>query len=211
MKELESGKDKIKKICDILKVETLDPAKKEAQEILDQAGREAHQIIQEAEKKAEAIIQEARRVVEKEKSIFEGSLSKAFKLGMEVLKQEIENKLFNQELSQWVKNNTADPKIAEKLITALVHAIEKEGVSADFSVFIPRELSAQQVNATLSQQILGKLREKSVVVGDFGGGIKIKLHDQRLTLDLSDLAIKELLERYIRKDFHKLLFQGENQ
>lgn len=210
MKDLESGKDKIKKICDILKAETIDPAKKEAEEILNQAAQEAHQIIKEAEKKAEEIILEARKNIEKERAIFESSIAKAFKQSIETLKQDIENKLFNEEFSHWVQKHTADPSLAGRLITALVKALEEKGVSADFSAYIPREIPASEVNAALSNEIVKKLREKSVVIGDFDGGVKLKLHDKRMTLDLSDQAIKELLERYIRKDFHKLLFQNGN-
>ena len=39
MKGLETGKDKIQKICDALRKETLEPAKQEAREIVEKAHR----------------------------------------------------------------------------------------------------------------------------------------------------------------------------
>ena len=53
MKGLETGKDKIQKICDALRKETLEPAKQEAREIVENAHLKADEILQEAKKKAE--------------------------------------------------------------------------------------------------------------------------------------------------------------
>lgn len=208
MENLETGKDKIKKICDILKNETLQPAREEAQQIIEVAGQEAHQIIRDAEAKAEQILNEAKAKMDKEKDLFRSSMIQACRQGIEALKQDIENRLFNSELADWLQKNTADPEVGAKLVAALVQAIEKEGVSTDFSAKIPAEVPADKVNALLGKDIVDKLREKSVTVGEFIGGVQLKLHDRKLTLDLSDDALKELLGHYIRKDFRELLFQS---
>ncbi|MCH9627060.1 MAG: V-type proton ATPase subunit E [Chlamydiales bacterium] len=208
MESLETGKDKIKKICDILKNETLQPAKEEAQQIIEAAGEEAHQIIRDAEAKAEELFSAAKAKVAKERELFEGSMKQACRQGVEALKQEIENKLFNDELVEWLEKNAADPQTSSKLISALTQAIEKEGISADFSALIPKQVPAEQVNALLAKEIVERLRAQTVEVGDFGGGVQLKLHDRKLTLDLSDRALKELLGQYIRKDFRELLFQS---
>lgn len=206
MDNLETGKDKIKKICEVLKNETLEPAKQEGQRIVEGAHQQANTIVRAAEKKAADILAAAQEKIEKEKQLFKSSLVQACKQGKEALRQDIEEKLFNQELSSWIEKNTADPKTAATLISALVAALEKEGTSADFSAIIPKSLSADKVNVLLTQDILKKLKEKSVVVGDFIGGVQLKLHDQKLTLDLNDQALKELLGQYLRKDFRDILF-----
>ena len=55
--------------------------------------------------------------------------------------------------------------------------------------------------------VVQALKERSVVLSDLAGGIQLKLHDKKMTIDLSDEALKELLATYIaRKDFRKLLF-----
>jgi len=207
MENLETGKDKIKKLCEVLKNETLKPAQEEAQQILEIAQQEAHQIIRDAERKAGEIQNQSNIEIQKEKELFETSLKLACAQGIESLRQEIENKLFSDSLINWVDAQTKDPEVGKKLITALVNAIEKEGTSADFSALIPKDVPAEKVNALLGREILDKLKEKSVVVGSFIGGVQLKLHDRKLTLDLSDEAIKELLGLYIRKDFRRLLFQ----
>jgi len=60
----------------------------------------------------------------------------------------------------------------------------------------------------LTHQVLNRLREKSVVLNGFDGGIQVKLHEQKMTLDLTDEALIELLQRYLRKDFRDLLFKS---
>lgn len=208
MENLDTGKDKIKKICEVLKNETLLPAKEEAQKILETAELEARNIIHDAEKKSEAILYDAKTRIAKERELFELSLKQACGQGMEALRQDIEKKLFNAEITDWLGKKTFNANLVAKLIDALVSAIEKEGTSVDFSAIIPQHISVEQVNALLLKGVLEKLREKSVIVGDFLGGVQLKLHDKKFTLDLSDQALKELMEQYIRKDFRKILFES---
>ena len=51
MKEMEKGSDKVQKICELLKQETLEPAKQEAKELLENAKMQASRIVQEAKEK----------------------------------------------------------------------------------------------------------------------------------------------------------------
>ncbi len=210
MENLDTGKDKIKIICEILKNETLQPAKEEAQKILEVADQEGRNMIRDAEKKGEALLQEAKKRIAKERELFEHSLKQACNQTIESLKQEIEEHLFNSELSSWLSQQSADPQLVAKLVNALVSAVEKEGTSADFSALVPSQVPAEKVNALLLKNVMEKLREKSVTVGEFMGGVKLKLHDRKLTLDMSDEALKELVGRYIRKDFRELLFQQDS-
>ena len=71
--------DKVKKICEALTKETLDPAKKQAKEIIDSAKKEAEEIIEAARRNAEAIFEEGRKKLTQEKSAQETSLNLAAK------------------------------------------------------------------------------------------------------------------------------------
>ena len=207
MENLETGKEKIKQICEILKNETLEPAKEEARTIIANAEHQARQIIRQAEEKGDQLLKQTKQDIEKQKMVFESSLRQSCLQGIETLRQEIETSLFNQEVVEWIDQQTVDPKLGAKLITALIEAIEKEGTSTDFSALIGEKMSKEEINALLAKRILHKIREKTVTIGGFIGGVQLKLHDRKLTLDLSDEAIKELIAKYIRKDFRNLLFQ----
>lgn len=206
MKGLESGKDKVKKICEVLKKETLEPAKREAEEILQLAHAEAEKIIAEANAQAKTIGADAKKEIERQRNVFQSSLNQACKQSLEFLKQEIENNLFNKEFSSLITKQTQEPKVLAELITAIVKAIEKEGIDSDLTAYVSSVVPAQAVNSLIAKEILGRLKEKGVVIGSMQGGIAIKLHKDNITLDITDAALKELVSQYIRKDFRDMLF-----
>ncbi len=206
MKSLEKGQDKIQKICDKLRHETLEPAKKEALEILEEARKKAEGIKEEAERHAAQLIKQAKGQIEQERNVFYSSLQQSAKQTVEGLRQEIEHRLFNEELQQVLERQLADPKIIADIINGIVKAIEKEGLATDISAVIPRIVSAEDVNALLLEGIRKRLQNKPLELGSFAGGAQVKLHGKKMTLDLSDQAIKELLANYVRKDFRKLIF-----
>ncbi|MBI2812197.1 MAG: V-type ATP synthase subunit E [Candidatus Melainabacteria bacterium] len=206
MKGIETGKDKVKKICDILRRETLEPARTEADEIVRSAREHAEDILSAARKEIETLQEEARQEIERQRNVFQSSLAQACKQALTALKQSIEEKLFNKELMRLITSQTQDPKILAQLTTAVVKAIEKEGIEANLSVYIPAAVPARAVNELLSHEIVERLKEKSVLVGPLTGGIEVKLHKENITIDISDAALKELVANYIRKDFREMIF-----
>lgn len=205
-KTLERSEDKIQKICDQLKRETLEPARQEAQQILGKAEQRAHEIIEEAENRAERLLAEAKDEIERERRVFHSSLEQAGKQGLASLKQQIEHKLFTDALSRLVEKGSQDAGMIARLVEAIVHAIEKQGIETDLTAEVPKNVSAEQVNSQLAQEVFKRLGQGVVSIGDFAGGAKVKLVDKTITLDISDQAIKELLASYVRKDFRELLF-----
>jgi V/A-type H+-transporting ATPase subunit E len=206
MKGLETGKDKVKKICDVLKRETLEPAKHEAEEIVAAARRHADEILADAHKESKKMAENAHQEIEKQKLIFQASMTQACRQTLEVLKEKIERKLFNPELSKLVTKPMQDPKLIAQLINAIVHALEKEGTQSDLSVVISSAIPARAVNELLASDVTQRLREKGVLLSSLGGGIEVKLLKDNITIDLSDETIKELVATYIRKDFREFIF-----
>lgn len=206
MKTLENGQDKIDKICETLRQEALEPAKKQAAELLNSAAAERQAILDAAKKEAEAIIQQARYTAEQELSVFKSSLEQASRQALERLRQDIEKRLFNDQLDQLLINGTSDVNVVAELITTLVMALEKEGIKADLTAIIPKSLTPQQVIAALGQSVASKLQKGGIEVGSFTGGARVKLQDKKMTFDISDQALKELLVQYVRKDFRDIVF-----
>lgn len=206
MRTLESGGEKIQKICDALRHKTLEPAQKEAQQIIAEAKARGEQIILDAQKHAEQMHQEARRTIEQERNVFQSSLSQAGKQALESLRQAIEHKLFNQELHELMVKQTTQPNVIVSLIKAVVQALEKDGLAANIEAYIPANVSVKEVNQLLGAEILNKLKDKSVLIGDHAGGAKIRLENKRLLFDISNAELEDMLKQYVRKDFRKLLF-----
>lgn len=206
MKTLDKQQDKIREICDVLRKQTLEPAQDEAKRIIEEAQSKAELIVREAEEHVEGLLAEARKTIERERNVFHSSLSQASKQSIEALKQSIENELFNPELHKIVNQQTSEPNAVAQIISGIVKAIDKEGIGADLTAYIPSTVSPQQVNALLTKEILNKLKDKSVTLGNFSGGGKVRIEGKNITLELSNEEIEDLLKRYVRKDFRSLLF-----
>jgi V/A-type H+-transporting ATPase subunit E len=206
MKPTETGKDKVKKICEVLRKETLEPAQKEAYELLQKSREEAEAIIAAARKEAEVVRAEARKDIERKKAVFDASLKQASQQAVESLKQAVMDKLFNPMLAEWLSKPLHEPQTLAKLIETIISAIEKQGVEGDVSAYVAAAVPAREVSALLAPKILERLREKGVLAGGFAGGVEIKLHKSNITLDMSENAMKELIANYVRKDFRAMLF-----
>ena len=206
MPDLEKTDMRIQVICDKIRAETLDPAKEQAQEIIENARREAERILHIAHSDAEKILKEARKALECEKQIFQSSLEQAAKQSIELLKQKIEQSLFNPHLSRWVQEQLGDEKAYATLVEALVKAIEKEGIKTELAIKIPQAFRADTINAHLSQHILDQLTNKSVELSDISGGIQVKIKAKNMVLDISSKALEEIIASFIHKDFRKVFF-----
>lgn len=207
-KTLDKGENKIQKICDALRKETLDPAKEEADRLVEEAKVKAEQIIKDAHIRADKQIADGKSEIERERRVFHSSLDQATRQALEELRQTIEHHFFNNELQTLILKKSADPEILSKLIEAIVKAIDKEGLSTDLSAIIPKVVPAEEVNRLIAQNLLAKLQGGGVELGEFFGGAQVKLHDKKMTIDITDRSLMELLSRYVRKDFRKFLFKS---
>ena len=151
-------------------------------------------------------MQKAKEQLDQEKKVFQTSLAQAARQGIEYLRQDIENKLFNPELDKQIASAASDPKLIAEIIAALVKAVEKHGPSGDLIAYIPKSISPQAVNALLLNEVVKKLKNGKVEIGNFKGGAQLKLVDKRMTIDMSDEALQELLSMFVRKDFRKFIF-----
>jgi V/A-type H+-transporting ATPase subunit E len=205
MKEAQE-ENKIQKICDILRDETINPAKSQANEIIEKAHIEASKIVKNARKEAESLEQRALEEIAEKKRVFEASLSLACRQGIEKLKQLIEQKLFSDNLSDLLQKATSKDSVISELINNIIEGIHKEGIDLDLRAYIPKKVSARRINELLLTKIKDNLVENTVQIGDFNGGARVQLMDMKITLDISDEAINLLVADYIHSDFRDLFF-----
>jgi V/A-type H+/Na+-transporting ATPase subunit E len=205
-KTLDTGQDKIEKIADLLRRQTLEPAEAEAQHLIDVARADADQIRREASQEAEETLMAARSEIERERRVFLASLTQASKQALELLRQYILREFFSQQLDLEVAAGTAQPQLIARLLDAIVQAIQTEGLRTEVSALIPKTVTPAQIIALLAQATLARLGPDGVQIGDFAGGAQVRLRDRQLVLDISDEALRELLKRFVRKDFRKALF-----
>lgn len=206
MKNLETGKDKIQKICDAIRSETLDPAKQEAREIVENAHLKAAEIVKEAESKALELKRDAEKEIDEKRKVFQSSLNLACRQGIETLKQKIEQQLFSKQLSEVVGKEMVRPDIIAELIQGFMRSLEEQGIEEDFEAVIPKGVTPRAINVLLADRVLDRLKGQSVSVGDFQGGVKLQMKGRDITIDISDAVVRELIANYIRRDLRDLVF-----
>jgi V/A-type H+/Na+-transporting ATPase subunit E len=206
----DTGKGKIQKICDVLKNEAIEPARQEAKEIVENAKIQANEIIENAQKQAADILEKTQNEQTQQQKVFESSLQLAKNQVIASLKQEIEKKLFNKSLADLVVKASSDIKIIKDIIISIVKVIESNGLDVDIAAYIPKAISKKDVNELIGQSISERLKDGSVELGDFAGGVKISLIDHDITVDMSDDALYQCIAKYIRVDFRDIMFKGKN-
>jgi len=203
---MEKGRDKVKQICDIIRKEAIDPAVIEADTLIDEAKAKAEGIIAKARLDAEEILLKSRHEMEQKEMVFKVSLQQAVKQTLEELRQRVENKFFRDSLTPLIQKEMKDTKVLAQLINAIIKALEKEGISANLSAIIPKEVSARAVNELLLKEVIDRLKQKGVEGGEIQGGVIIKILGEKISLEITDEVLKNLLSQYIRKDFRELFF-----
>lgn len=209
MKVVDKGRDKVQKICDAIKKETLEPAHEEAGMIVAEARKEAENLVKKAKKEAEKELEKARKKIAEEKGVFLSSLSMAAKQSVAALRDEIESKLFSSEVKAAVDAACKKGDMVARFIEALVAAVEKEGLGGSYLATIGKSVSEKEVAAGLAKEVLAKLGKKPLTVGEMFGGAKLQVKEKQMTLDMSDETLQEMLATYAREDFRKFIFSNE--
>ncbi len=207
MKTLERKDDKIKKICDQLREETLEPARVEAERIVAEAREQAQAIIQAARQQAEQMHQQMQQNLVRERTVFESTLRQAAKQVIEQIRQQIEQQLFRPELRTLIEKQASNPILIAHLIESFAKALEKNGIYSNLEVLIPETVPAQEVVRLLAKQILQRIKGQALQLSGFQGGAQVLLQDQNIMFDMSDQALKELVISYIRKDLRHFFFE----
>lgn len=211
MDSVDTGKETVKRICEVLKEDTLNPAREEAESIIHKAKADAERITEDAQKQAKQMKEAAIKEIEGREKVFRSSLNVACKKTLEELKQDIEENLFAIGIKNFIGDQMKSPEIITKLIIAIISAIEKEGVDADLRAIIPSTLSVEEINQQLALEVLNRLEEKSVVLGKISAGVQVKMVNQDLTLDMTQGTLESLVSRYVREDFKALIFSPQSE
>ena len=199
--------DTLQRLCTTLKQETLEPAKKQAEEIIAEAKKQAETLLAAAEQKALTLVQEAEKKAAQELRMARTSLTQAAKQAVAFLRQEVENHLFNSACSELFDAKMADSAMVARFLDTLLEVAKEAALTGDFTGLLGEKVDAKEVASLLAKQSLQLLQEgKMLYSAAFPAGVKLQIKEKNITLDLSDSALKSLLSGFVRKDFQQLLF-----
>ena len=205
MKAIDSGSDKIKKICEVLRTQTLEPAKEEANLLISQAKEECTRLLKLAKQEADQLVETARQKNEEEKIVMKASLALAARQAVEKLKEELETQFFHPQITQLLHSKMEDAKWVSSFLQALVDSVKKEGLSQDIQVVLSKTVDKEAVAAQLGSAFLDHLKDRSLTIGSLTGGVEVRLLDARVTIDVTEESVKSLLIEYLREDFRKIV------
>jgi V/A-type H+/Na+-transporting ATPase subunit E len=208
MKSLDKREDKIQQICNQLRREAIDPAKSEAEQIIEQARKKGEALIDQATEDAKQMVRNTQMALENERKVFKSSLEQSAKQALEALRQEIQQKFFSENLAQVIEKSLNDPQVIAQLINGLVKDVEKKGIDTDVEVMISKQISAKSLNELLLAEVREKLKKEPISLDGLVAGVKVSLVNKHMTLEITDQTLKELLAKYIRKDFRQMLFNA---
>jgi len=206
MTQIDTGNEKVKKICDLIKTQTLDPAKEEAKKIVLHAKKDAEKIIADAEEKARLILEQAQNECESKRKLLESSLRLAAKQAVSSLKQQITEELFSKPFAHSLKMETSKPSFIAKAIEISLQSIFKNIPDDELLFELPKTVSPEQILQELSSEARERVKKSQIEMGAFQGGVVIHYNKENIAIDLTDNAANQLLSRYIAQPMQQYLF-----
>lgn len=203
---MDSAQDTVQQLCELLQSQALEPAQKQAQEIVEQAKSKALQILEQAQQQALATIQQAKAQIEQEQQIANASLKQAAKQVVQHLRQELEQTLFSDKIKEMSQEALSETKNLSQIISAYIQAIHDRGISADFSAQVCKNSNLEKLSEEVGQSAIAKLKEGHLLPVLPQNGVKIQLHDAKITIDASSNALEELLSQFLRKNLRERFF-----
>lgn len=202
---LETADNKVKEICAILRKETLEPAQGEAKEIIAAAVKEADDLIRKAKEEVARIREENKLELLKELKVHEGSIQLSIRQGISNLRQNIE-KIFSKELDSEIERVMGKEDVVADVISIVLGLIEKDGLGVNLQVMIPKHVNLEAVCSKLTADFSAKVKKGSIQIEDIKGGAEIKLIDKKISIELTDSAVKELLASYVIPELREKIF-----
>lgn len=203
-----------------LRDEGVNSGRSQAEQIVAEAKAKAEAIVQQAQQQADRIVSQAREEAENFQRAGKESLEVAFRDTNLRLKTQL-NQRFTGEVRRLVGTEIEKPELLQKLILEVAGRVREEAVQAQqVEVLLPRQVTGLEelsrhpeelergILTHLVKLISQDLLREGVSFGvtkDNQGGLRLRLVDREVVLDLSDRAIAELLLEHLQPRFRALL------
>ena len=206
-----------------LRDEGVNQGEKKAQELIKQAKSTANGILQEAEQEARNILENARKEAQEYKSAGESAIKTAMRDMVLQLKLDLTQE-FSDDLKRLVSHQLQQPEILTQMILELVGRTSKSVNTEqhDVDIVLPYQvIGLEELRNNPDAISSGKLME--FVFGltrdmlqdgvsfsisedaDSPHGLRVKLTDQDLELDLTEKAVAEILLQHLQPRFRAIL------
>jgi len=209
----------VDKLIDRLRDDGIAQGRSQAQALVTAAQKQASDIVATAQRQADSILVNAKEEAGKLKAAGEHAVALAMRDTILSLEGEVV-KEFRNELVQLIKGLLADPAFLQRLILEVASKAAPASTGKRVELLLPAEIVSledlqrkpeQATPGTLMHFVLslggGMLREgiSFGVTDDGEAGIRVRLVDDDVRIDLTESAISELLLRHMLPRFRALL------
>ena len=210
----------VEALIDRLRNEGVVSGRTQAEQIVKEAQEQADSIVKQAQKQADQIVSQAREEVENLERAGKESLEVAFRDTNLSLKTQLTQR-FTGEVRRLIGAETKKPELLQKLILEVAGSVKEEVAEAgQVEVLLPRKVAGleelsrdpQELEQGVLTQFVrlisqDQLREGVIfgVAKDNRSGLRLRLVDQEVVLDLSDSAIADAILEHLQPRFRSLL------
>ncbi len=210
----------VEALIDRLRNEGVVSGRTQAEQIVKEAQEQADSIVKQAQKQADQIVSQAREEVENLERAGKESLEVAFRDTNLALKTQLTQR-FTGEVRRLIGAETQKPELLQKLILEVAGSVKEEVAEAgQVEVLLPRKVAGleelsrdpQELEQGVLTQFVrlisqDQLREGVIfgVAKDNRSGLRLRLVDQEVVLDLSDSAIADAILEHLQPRFRALL------
>jgi V/A-type H+-transporting ATPase subunit E len=190
-------------------------------QIISKAEQEAARIIQEAREQADSLVENARQETDRLQKAGEDALRIAGRDSVLRMRETVTT-YFEERVKRLASTELEDPEFLRQLIIEVTKRVRDEaGVdeAEEIEVYLPSEVIGIKELRDRPDELEGKLSEyakaiasaawrEGVVVKtmeDGGRGIRVRLLEDDLEIDLTDEAIAELLLKHLQPRFRAVL------
>ncbi len=205
-----------------LKDEGVSAGRAEAERMVNEAQARARAIVEKAEADAKAKLQAAHKEVEGLRRGGEDALRAAARDTVLELKDNLTRR-FAEDVGKTVSDAMHDEAMLKKMILAIVGRAREEGgvdQSAEVEVILPRSVVGlddlrrkpeELREGTLTHYVAataGEMLRAGISFGraeDDAGGLRVKLHDRGVTVDITDKAVAAAILEHLQPRFRALM------
>lgn len=202
-----------------LQEEGTEAGREEARKLLSDAREEADRIVSEAREEADRIRREAETAAERQQRAGDEALAKAHRDTVLCVKEALDSE-FRRHLRRLVGRELADPETLRRIIVATCGRSVPEALQDhEMTLELPEQaLSLEDLKqapghgedtlGTLARDVAAELLNDGVTVEQACGdyiGLRIRLADEDVTIDLTDEAVTEVLYRHLIPRFRAIL------
>ncbi|MEM9049264.1 MAG: hypothetical protein AAGC92_11160 [Pseudomonadota bacterium] len=203
-----------------LRSEGVEAGRAEAARLTSEAESAAAEILAAARREAESLRTQAQRAAETYEAAGREALQIAMRDAIMTMKSDLMAQL-EADVQRMVTSTVAEPDMLERMILELVGAVrDASGIGENTEIILPASLRTGEAESAdpeeirsgpLSRFALGlaqaRLKDGVEFYADdaLGVGLRARLADKDLTVDLSDAAIAALLMRYLQPRFRAVM------